>query len=95
MGIKTKRFETYLSVNCWFYVDITFNFFSSRWFFKNPSLQFLPNASILERILKIAPHVARICSLVIFHSSPEGILMMVDEDGEHTKVNRIKMTSLR
>ncbi|KAM3181125.1 hypothetical protein ACTXT7_014966 [Hymenolepis weldensis] len=57
-----------------------------EWFFKNPPLQFPLNASIFERMLKIAPHVARTCSLVIFHSSPEGILMMIDEGGEHTKI---------
>ncbi|VDN97288.1 unnamed protein product [Rodentolepis nana] len=59
---------------------------SSEWFFKNPSLDFLPNTSIFERIVAIASRVARICSFVIFHSSPEGILLMVDEDGERTKI---------
>ncbi|KAM7532801.1 hypothetical protein Aperf_G00000128958 [Anoplocephala perfoliata] len=57
-----------------------------EWFFKNPPLESLPKVSIYERVLAVVPRVARICSFVIFHSSPEGVLLMVDEDGEHTKI---------
>ncbi|EUB58700.1 Thyroid adenoma-associated protein [Echinococcus granulosus] len=62
----------------------------SRWFFENPPLDSLPSFpagdSICNRLLNIAMHVARICSFVVFHSSPEGILILVDEDRQHTKV---------
>uniref|UniRef100_A0A0R3WFE8 tRNA (32-2'-O)-methyltransferase regulator THADA n=1 Tax=Taenia asiatica TaxID=60517 RepID=A0A0R3WFE8_TAEAS len=62
----------------------------SQWLFENPPLDSLSSSlsqdSICNRLLDTAIHVARVCSFVIFHSSPEGILILVDEDGQSTKV---------
>ncbi|KAL5967770.1 hypothetical protein TSMEX_004468, partial [Taenia solium] len=62
----------------------------SQWLFENPPLDSLLSSlsqdSICNRLLDIAIHVARVCSIVVFHSSPEGILILVDEDGQSTEV---------
>ncbi|VDD75319.1 unnamed protein product [Mesocestoides corti] len=42
--------------------------------------------SVCCRLLSIALRIARVCSAVIFHSSPEGILVMAGDDERTTKV---------
>ncbi|KAL5109916.1 hypothetical protein TcWFU_002228 [Taenia crassiceps] len=59
----------------------------SRWLFENPPLDSLSSFdSICDRLLDAVTHIARICSFVIFHSSPEGVLILVDEDKQSTEV---------
>ncbi|VDM31987.1 unnamed protein product [Hydatigera taeniaeformis] len=76
---------TLRSHNCFVFI-LSF----SRWLFENPPPESLPVSlskdSICNRLLDVAMRIARICSFVVFHSSPEGVLILLDEVGRNAKV---------
>nr|VZI36179.1 unnamed protein product [Spirometra erinaceieuropaei] len=55
-----------------------------EWLFENPMETSLPldRANICDRFLALVPRIAGLCAAVVFHTSPEGVLVAPDNCGE-------------
>ncbi|VDN10616.1 unnamed protein product [Dibothriocephalus latus] len=57
---------------------------AAAWLFENPGTASLPldRKNIFDRFLALVPRIAGLCAAVVFHTSPEGVLVAPDNFGE-------------